>query len=186
MVGWERKHEYFELFEIHLLDIDLITLVGSSDWNSQKRTGYLVRICVLLFDRPVRLGDEQIRISMGLIDLDKLSVIELEDLILQASEKRATLFPEYTREAPYPKEPVAADYYLNNFEGGTLLQLRHPGFGWITFILNPKVRAHILYILLDQVINSTKTILHNETVLDKIIENKPALSKSKKSNRNRG
>ena len=85
------------------------------------------------------------------IDITKLSATDLDELIDQASRLRMTLQPEHSFQAP--QEIAAIDnpaWFTVLTDVGTLLQLRHPGFGWMSFIIPDQERAHLLALLLQQ------------------------------------
>jgi len=85
------------------------------------------------------------------IDVTQLSASELDDLIAKAAARRATLQPAHPPEAPKQAEAIVNPHWFTCLvEPGTLLQLRHPGVGWVSFVLGPNERAHLLGILLNQ------------------------------------
>lgn len=85
------------------------------------------------------------------IDLSALSASELDELIAEAADRRANLNPEVSLEPP---QSVARVMHFaaraTKTVDGTLLQLRHPGLGWVAFQLSPEVRAELAKLLVDQ------------------------------------
>jgi hypothetical protein len=52
-----------------------------------------------------------------------------------------------------PKKMEAAvdpRWYLSMADANTILQLRHPGYGWVGFLIPPASRAQLLSFLLQQ------------------------------------
>jgi hypothetical protein len=85
------------------------------------------------------------------VDISDLDVVELEALIARAVQRRAQLQPEVPREPPkhtYGESGLAWRTFLDGEM--TVLQFRHPGWGWLTFGLPPNDRAHLLGLLLNQ------------------------------------
>ena len=85
------------------------------------------------------------------VDLTPFSASELDELIAKAAARRATLQPPPPLEAPKQAEAIVNPHWFTCLvEPGTLLQLRHPGLGWLSFVIGPNERAHLLGILLNQ------------------------------------
>lgn len=85
------------------------------------------------------------------IDVTQLSASELDELIAEAAARRATLQPPPPMQAPKQAEAIVNPHWFTCLvEPGTLLQLRHPGLGWLSFVIGPNERAHLLGILLNQ------------------------------------
>lgn len=85
------------------------------------------------------------------IDITGLSAAELDDLIAKAGARRATLQPAPPMEAPKQAEAIVnPQWFTCLVEPGTLWQVRHPGFGWLSFVIPPNERAQLLGILLNQ------------------------------------
>ena len=91
------------------------------------------------------------------MDLSKMDAAELDDLIAKAAKSRAKLKPAVPNDPP--KGPVNA---LNNprwfsvLQGDiTVLQVQHPGLGWITWLLPTEERANLLSVLLRQALAPT-------------------------------
>lgn len=85
------------------------------------------------------------------IDISGLNAQELERLILDASERRSQLEPKIQANAPTKFHALEGPRWYS-FRNGeyTILQLRHPGLGWLAFALPAPSRAHLLRLLLDQ------------------------------------
>jgi hypothetical protein len=85
------------------------------------------------------------------IDLTKLSTEELDDLLVRAAKHRASLQPAPPTEHPKPTDVVVnPGWYTALIDSGTLLQVRHPGFGWLSFLIPANERAHLLSLFLRQ------------------------------------
>lgn len=85
------------------------------------------------------------------VDLTKLTVPELDALIAEAGARRASLEPAHPNEAPKAVQAtVNPAWFTALIELGTLLQIRHPGFGWLSFVIPANERAHLLSLLLNQ------------------------------------
>lgn len=70
------------------------------------------------------------------INLSALSTEELDELLLQAAIERAKRTPEVDTEPPHSALPlIDPTWRTENMEGGVLLLLRHPGYGWLAFVL---------------------------------------------------
>jgi hypothetical protein len=86
------------------------------------------------------------------IDVTSLSAEELDQLIAQAIERRAQMEPQVPAERP--TEAVLAvgspAWQIEPIAEGMLVQLRHPGAGWLNFIFPHAVRAHMLTAMLHQ------------------------------------
>ena len=89
---------------------------------------------------------------MNEIDLSNLSAEALDKLIVDAGEKRAAMHPALPRESP--RDNVRAfenpAWYCAMTETGTLLQILHPGYGWLSFHLPPQDRVQLMSTLLNQ------------------------------------
>lgn len=78
----------------------------------------------------------------------KLNTLQLDTLIQQLSNAREELRPPVVNDAPLGvpvKSIVDPRYYTEPHAetGGTILMLRHPGFGWVTFLLPPEERDRL-------------------------------------------
>ncbi|MEP7157568.1 MAG: hypothetical protein ABI905_17430 [Betaproteobacteria bacterium] len=77
------------------------------------------------------------------IDISTLSVAEIDVLIEHATQRRAQLQPEVSQD--WPKGEVQAIFdprwAATNVSTGTLFQVRHPGHGWLNFVIAPQTRA---------------------------------------------
>ena len=85
------------------------------------------------------------------IDVSLLSASELDDLIAKAAARRASLHPPHETEAPRQAEAIVSPQWFTCLvEPGTLFQVRHPGLGWLSFVIFPNERAQLLGLLLNQ------------------------------------
>lgn len=79
------------------------------------------------------------------IDLSNLDAAELDALIARAAQRRAELSPPVSMDVPrYSYAFVDPRWYINAVEGGTLLYIRHPGLGWMSFCFPPNETANVI------------------------------------------
>lgn len=84
-------------------------------------------------------------------DISGLSADELDLLIAQASARRATAEPALPVEAPEHCPTVCNPaWFTYPTENGSVLRLRHPGLGWVSFMIPAGERAQLLGFLLNQ------------------------------------
>jgi hypothetical protein len=85
------------------------------------------------------------------VDISKLSAAELDELIVRAAERRASL-GQRPAERPVGQIQVIINpgWYTEQNEGGSLFQIFHPGFGWLNFVFPPADRNRLLGFLLMQ------------------------------------
>jgi len=85
------------------------------------------------------------------VDLAGLSAEELDLLIAQASSHRAALEPALPLDAPEECPTVINPaWFTFPTEKGSVLRMRHPGLGWVSFLVPPAERAQLLGLLLNQ------------------------------------
>jgi hypothetical protein len=86
------------------------------------------------------------------LDLDALTAAELDELIAAAAKRRATLAPPVPNANPQGEIQAISDprWFLTAVPGGTLLQLRDPGHGWLNYHIPAATRAMLLTFLLQQ------------------------------------
>lgn len=86
------------------------------------------------------------------IDLSTMDAAELDKLIEQAAQRRESLQPEVAQERPTGAIAAVSGpaWYVEPLHGGTALQIRHPGFGWLAFVIPAEHRAQLLGLLLQQ------------------------------------
>jgi hypothetical protein len=74
---------------------------------------------------------------------------ELDQLLNAISLERAKRQPQVSMEQPRTME-AALDprWYLSMADGNTVLQLRHPGFGWVGYVIPPTSRAQLVTFML--------------------------------------
>ena len=84
------------------------------------------------------------------IDISGFSIAELESLIDRATRRRAELQPEVSQD--WPKGEVQAIFdprwAATNVHAGTLFQIRHPGHGWLNFLIAAPTRALLTGVLM--------------------------------------
>lgn len=87
--------------------------------------------------------------------LDCLTASELEVLIAAASKRREQLAPQVP--VTEPAAPVIAvndpNWFVRPMNGGSLLQIRHPGFGWQHYFLPHYSRTDMVKFLCDQIVS---------------------------------
>lgn len=82
-------------------------------------------------------------------DLKQMSVEELDALIVAAAAERAKREPVVAMEHPKTFEAILDPRWAVTLaHPNTILQVRHPGFGWVAFVVPPNERAHLLAVLL--------------------------------------
>lgn len=95
------------------------------------------------------------------IDIDGLAAEELDLLIAQASSRRATLAPALPVEAPDHCPTVSNPaWFTFPTEHGSVLRMRHPGLGWVSFLVPPNERAQLLNLLLNQALKVPQPAEH--------------------------
>lgn len=86
-------------------------------------------------------------------DPDKITAPELDELIAALVQHRALLEPAV---APAPPEKLPTilgpAWTLHGGPIGSLLQIRHPGHGWLAFVIPPGDRAHMVGYMLSQAV----------------------------------
>jgi len=83
------------------------------------------------------------------IDLNGMSADELDLLIAQASARRLAQEPAHPTEAPEHCPTVHNPaWFTFPTEQGSVLRLRHPGLGWVSFQIPAAERAQLLNLLL--------------------------------------
>jgi hypothetical protein len=84
-------------------------------------------------------------------DLTKLTADQLDELLARVAKHRASLQPGPPNEHPKPTDVVVNPaWYTGLVDAGTLFQIRHPGLGWLAFLIPANERAHLLSLLLRQ------------------------------------
>ena len=85
------------------------------------------------------------------IDISTLSSAELDELIAQAGKRRAELEPAQSAQPPEQAEAVFTPaWHTSPLPNGVLFMLRHPGFGWLGFVLPHEHRVHLVSLWLHQ------------------------------------
>lgn len=94
------------------------------------------------------------------IELEKLSVYELDEIIAAASKRREQLSPPVP--VAEPAAPVIAvddpNWFVRPMKGGSLLQVRHPGLGWQHYFLPHYSRTDMVKFLCDQIISHAQVV----------------------------
>lgn len=87
------------------------------------------------------------------MDISGLDAEQLDDLISKCADRRADLLPRISAELAGDEEKIVAA--INNprwhcYADGdnTILNFRHPGFGWLSFALPHDERGHLMSVLL--------------------------------------
>ena len=85
------------------------------------------------------------------IDIKALATAELDELLEAIALERAKREPAVTMEQPQKME-AALDpkWYLSTSGMNTFLQLRHPGYGWVGYVIPPASRAALATVMLQQ------------------------------------
>ena len=86
---------------------------------------------------------------MALPDVKTLSAAELDALLQAVSLERAKREPAVAMEQPKTME-AALDpkWYISLSDANTILQFRHPGYGWVGYVIPPPSRAALVSFLL--------------------------------------
>ena len=86
---------------------------------------------------------------MALPDVKQMTTDELDALRDAIAAERIRRKPEITMDQPTTME-AALDprWYITLAEAGTFLQLRHPGYGWVGYLIPPPSRAQLASFLL--------------------------------------
>lgn len=86
------------------------------------------------------------------VDVDVLTAAELDTLIARALERRAQLLPAHAVDAPIGEISAVMDprWKLGMDGDRAVLQLLHPGAGWLAFLIPPAERVHLVRVLFEQ------------------------------------
>ena len=85
------------------------------------------------------------------IDISQLSAVELDELIARAAVQRASLEPAQAAQPPEKAEAIVHPaWHTAPLPNGVLLILRHPGLGWLAFVLPHEHRVHLTSLWLHQ------------------------------------
>lgn len=85
------------------------------------------------------------------IDLTTLSADELDSLIVAAAKRRAELTPGHSDQPPAQAEAIFSPaWHTAPVPQGVLFMLRHPGLGWLGFVLPHEHRVHLTALWLHQ------------------------------------
>jgi hypothetical protein len=82
-------------------------------------------------------------------DIRNMSTAELDALLQAVSLERAKREPQVTMEQPQTMEAALDPKWFVSLSGpNTFLQLRHPGYGWVGYLIAPASRAALASFLL--------------------------------------
>ena len=82
-------------------------------------------------------------------DLGTFSTADLDQLLERVSLERAKREPAVTMDQPQKMEAaVDPKWYLSLAGANTVLQLRHPGYGWVGYVIPAASRAALATVLL--------------------------------------
>ena len=85
------------------------------------------------------------------IELSTLSATELDELIALAVKRRAEMKPEPPTQPPEQCEAIVNPaWHTSPLPQGVLFMLRHPGLGWLGFVLPHEHRVHLASLWLHQ------------------------------------
>ena len=77
-----------------------------------------------------------------------LSAEDLDRLILAAAERRSSLQPSVPNQVPQSwSAAINPQWRVSLSLMGTLFQMRHPGYGWVSFVVPPAERASLIGLL---------------------------------------
>ena len=87
-------------------------------------------------------------------DLTALTAEQLDQLILEAAARRAQLSPPHPNKPPDACEAIVNPAWMTfPTDRGAVFRIRHPGLGWISFLIPPAERALLLSGLLNQALS---------------------------------
>ncbi len=86
---------------------------------------------------------------MPIPDVKLMSTADLEALTYAIAIERAKREPQVSMEQPKTME-AALDprWHISLADSNTILQLRHPGYGWVGYVIPPPSRAQFVAALL--------------------------------------
>lgn len=91
------------------------------------------------------------------IDLDSLDAAGLDALIKAAGKRRAALNQPHPDKPPQPAEAILDPrWFLSQSDLGALLQVQHPGLGWVSVVLPDAEANHVLSLLLRMALDSRR------------------------------
>ena len=97
-------------------------------------------------------------------DISKLSASDLDELIFEAAKRRASMQPQMPGERPQTVQAVMNPaWFVTPVNEGALIQIGHPGFGWLAFIIPPTERVQLLSLFLTQSLLANQTSVVPET-----------------------
>jgi hypothetical protein len=87
-----------------------------------------------------------------MVDISQLTAEELDELIAKAAKRRYDMSPLVPDRPADEVQAVINPQWFASFHNNenSVLHFRHPGFGWVSFILPPHERANLLTFLLRQ------------------------------------
>ncbi len=84
------------------------------------------------------------------IDLSELDAAQLDALIAAAAKRRAELGPQSEQPPPQCEAVLNPAWHTSPLPNGVLMMLRHPGMGWLAFVLPHEHRVHLTSLWLHQ------------------------------------
>ena len=86
---------------------------------------------------------------MSLPDVKNMSTADLDALLQAISLERAKREPQVAMEQPQTMEAALDPKWYVSLSGqNTFLQMRHPGYGWVGYLIAPASRAALVSFLL--------------------------------------
>ena len=86
---------------------------------------------------------------MAMPNLDSLSTAELDALLLAISLERVKRNPPVSMDQPATMEAALDPKWFVSMAGSsTIMQFRHPGYGWVGYLIPPSSRATLAAVLL--------------------------------------
>jgi len=84
------------------------------------------------------------------IDLTELDAAQLDALIAAAAKRRAELGAQPEQPPPQCEAILNPAWHTSPLPNGVLMMLRHPGMGWLAFVLPHEHRVHLTSLWLHQ------------------------------------
>ncbi|TLY51454.1 MAG: hypothetical protein E6K53_07470 [Gammaproteobacteria bacterium] len=84
------------------------------------------------------------------IDLSALDATQLDALIAAAAKRRAELGPQSEQPPQQCEAVLNPAWHTSPLPNGVLMMLRHPGMGWLAFVLPHEHRVHLTSLWLHQ------------------------------------
>jgi hypothetical protein len=92
-------------------------------------------------------------------DLESLTAEQLDNLIQMAAKEREKREPVVATQAPQTAQAVLnPSWHVAALPAGTLFQVRHSGFGWLSFVVPPAERVMLLTALLNHALMPSQQV----------------------------